>query len=282
MRSSSLLIASSLCVNVALAAVLFLRTSNVSSSSGNPSVGARVDSRSAKSVAVTAGVDPATWNHLYSAEPTDFVARLRAEGFPLSVIRAMARQLVNEHFAARHQAIAKAEAEKPYWRRDGIYATDAKLNAERRALGRDTQAMMQQLLGADALQPTADQLVALQQRFGNLPVAKLSQIQSITADYNDLSKQVSDAADGILFPQDRATLALLQKEREADIARLLSPEEMLEYELHHSSTANRLLAQTSAFDATEEEFRALFALNRAVDAEHGNPGVLSPEQRRAR
>lgn len=279
MKLPSLLLVGSLVANAALATVLYLRVSGPAS----PSAKATIASSAVKSVPATAaGVNPETWSQLGGQAPADFVARLRAEGFPPAVIRALARQAVREQLRSRYDALAVAEGDKPYWRRDGRFTPDAKQNAERRALGRESQAMLEQLLGADALQPTAEELGSLQHRFGNLPPAKLTQLQKITADYNDLTKQVSDAADGILLPQDRATLALLQKERDADTARLLAPDEMMEYELHHSSTANRLLAQLVAFEPTEQEFRALFALNRAVDAEHGNPGVLSQEQRRAR
>lgn len=279
MKPPPLLLAGSLVANAVLATVLFLRANTDSSTVPDTSHAALA----AKSQpAIGRGVDPQTWAQLDATEPGDFVTRLRAEGFPLPVIRALARQWVHDHFRARYDALAEAEAAKPYWRGDGRFTTDAKLNAERRALGRESQAMLAQLLGPDALQPTPEELGAWQHRFGNLPPAKLFQLQKITADYNDLTKQVSDAADGILLPQDRATIALLQKEREADITRLLSPEETIEYELHHSSTANRLLNQLAAFEPTEQEFRALFALTRAVDAEYGNPGVLSQEQRRAR
>ena len=142
--------------------------------------------------------------------------------------------------------------------------------------------MLQSLLGVDGMQPTSDELAALQHRFGGLPPAKLVELQKIVADYTELSKETSEVANGILLPQDRATLALIRKESDADVARLLSADELTEYELHHSSTANRLQQQLSAFEPNEEEFRALFTINRVIDAEYGNPGVLSPEQRRTR
>jgi hypothetical protein len=279
MKLPSLLLAGSLVANVALATVLYLRATE--HSSRFPDLATASPSAELPPV-LAANVNPETWANLGAQEPADFVAGLRAEGFPPAVIRALVRQWVRDHFRARYEALAEAEAAKPYWRKDGRFSTDAKLNAERRALGRESQAMLAELLGPDAVQPTPEELGALQHRFGNLPPAKLTQLQKITADYNDLTKQVSDAADGIMLPQDRATLALLQKERDADTAQLLSPDETMEYELHHSSTANRLLTQLAAFDPTEQEFRALFALNRAIDAEYGNPGVLSQEQRRAR
>ena len=279
MKLSPLLIAASLAANAALAIVLFNRFSRPTSSDSS---GAPVRSASVQTPAAARTFDPQTWTRLNATAPTDFVARLRAEGFPPEIIRAMTREFVREQFRARYQALAEAEANKPYWTRNGPFSTDPKLSAERRALGREVDALMLQLLGAEALQPTPDQLTTLEQRYGKLPAGKLSQIQKITADYNDLSKEITELADGVLLPGDRARLALIQKERDADIAKLLSPEELMEHELHHSSTANRLLAQLSAFDATEEEFRALFAINRAIDVQYGNPGVLSPEERRAR
>jgi len=274
MKLPVLLLAGSLAANAALVTMLALRVSPART----PAAARHVDS-----VASPAPLaDPETWRRLDAPEPADFIARLRAEGFPPALIRAMARVLVHEHFRARYQALAEAAAARPYWRGQGPFADDPKATAERRALAREAQAMLEQLLGPDALQPTADQLADWQHRFGDLPPVKLAQLKKILADYNDLVADVHAVAQEILLPEDRAKLALLQKERDADATNLFTPDELAEYELHHSSTANRLVQQLSAFDPTEQEFRALFALNRAVDVEYGNPGVLDPDQRRAR
>jgi hypothetical protein len=276
MRFRSLVITGSLLANAALAALLAVRVSH----------GATSTAPTARPSAITAPpvtsplADPETWRRLDAAEPADFIAHLRAEGFPPAVIRAMAAAMVDERFRARHQAIAEAAAaNRPYWR---PFANDPKLNAANRALNREESAMLQQLLGPEALDLTADKLAFLQHRYGNLPSEKLAQLQKIIADYDDMMAEVHEATNEIILPEDRAKLALLQKERDADAGRLFTPDELTEYELHHSSTANRLLQQLSAFDPTEAEFRALFALNHAVDTEYGNPGVLSVEQRRVR
>ena len=277
MRFRSLVLTGSLLANAALAAVLAVRISHAAASA-SPATGRPAAGAASASPAPLA--DPATWSRLAATEPADFVARLRAAGFPPAVVRALTRAQVHERLRARYQALAEAvAANQPYWR---PFTNNPKLNALSRALDREEAATVQQLLGPEPVDLAADQLAFLQHRYGNLPPAKLAQLQKLLADYDDLMGEVHDTTNEILLPEDRAKLALLQKERDADDARLFTPDELAEYELHHSSTANRLLQQLSAFDPTEDEFRALFALNRAVDTEYGNPGVLNPEQRRAR
>jgi len=50
----------------------------------------------------------------------------------------------------------------------------------------------------------------------------------------------------------------------ADIAKILTPEEFAAYELRASSTANALRFQLETFKANEEEYKALFAINKAL------------------
>jgi hypothetical protein len=62
-----------------------------------------------------------------------------------------------------------------------------------------------------------------------------------------------------------------------------SPEEFEEYALRGSRTAMQLRNNLVAFDATEQEFRALFKLQSAFDEQYGiYRGMSSPEQGRVR
>ncbi len=64
---------------------------------------------------------------------------------------------------------------------------------------------------------------------------------------------------------DREKLALLNRERRADLERVLTPEELFEYDLRQGPTAMRLRSQLAAFQPTEEEYRAIFTVQHALD-----------------
>jgi hypothetical protein len=76
----------------------------------------------------------------------------------------------------------------------------------------------------------------------------------------------------------------LEKERDAAIAQVLSPQEYAEYELRASNTASSLRYQLATFDPTEQEFRTIFQLQRAFDLQYPSVfavGALTPEQNAA-
>jgi hypothetical protein len=59
----------------------------------------------------------------------------------------------------------------------------------------------------------------------------------------------------------------IQRQHRAELAAALAPEELEEYELRHSGTADNLRATLGGFEPTEEEFRKMFRLQRTFDLE---------------
>src|SRR5690606_32925705 len=76
---------------------------------------------------------------------------------------------------------------------------------------------------------------------------------------------------------------LIEKERRAEMAKILSPEQLFEWDLRHSSTAQNMKWQMQAFDATEEEFRAIFKMKVAAEEARGTASTEEDKaQREAR
>ncbi len=57
----------------------------------------------------------------------------------------------------------------------------------------------------------------------------------------------------------------LEKQKEAELAKILSPEELEDYQLRTSSVANTLRSQMVGFEASKEEFRQLFRLQKTFE-----------------
>jgi len=74
---------------------------------------------------------------------------------------------------------------------------------------------------------------------------------------------------------DASAIELLIKEKDAAIRQLLTPEEALQYDLRMSPTAASLCSRLNAFEPTEQEFIALYKLQRTQDE---NLSTTNPEQ----
>lgn len=200
------------------------------------------------------------------------VARLKAAGFSTSMIRSIVAAQVNEQFSARRKELLGQQEEQPYWKNQRNGMMDPKAMAAMRELGKEQTALMKSLLGPDGM-PGSEEMNAWQRRqFGNLAPEKLSQLQSIQSDYSELQQDIYAKTNGVMLPEDREKLAFLEKEKLADIAKTLTPQEFEDYQLRSSPTANNLRNQLAGFNASEAEFRALFKATAAIDEKYGNAG----------
>lgn len=210
-----------------------------------------------------AAVEPApeTWQNLIDGSGADFIARLRREGFPPDVVRQIVGAQLNQRYAERRKAFEPPPV--PYWKdRHGKKYIDPELIPARRALEQEYLSELRVLLGEDAT-PVLD--VMERQQFGDLPPDKVGLIKQINNDYTEMAAALREATKGVTLPEDERKLAFLEQEKRADLAAVLSPEELLKYELRSSDTARGLRNQLHAFEPSEEEFVALFHVQREVE-----------------
>jgi hypothetical protein len=112
-----------------------------------------------------------------------------------------------------------------------------------------------------------------------LSTEKRDALRRITQDYDEMMAAVPSG--GIQLASDKEKLrrvagheqarrrltlpALLKAERERDIAALLTPDEQLAYEMRTSSTAGMVRARYGEGIETEDDFRKIYALQKAFD-----------------
>src|SRR5207247_2906133 len=103
-------------------------------------------------------------------------------------------------------------------------------------------------------------------------------------------QSVYASSECLRLEQHHENLMRLQMQRASDLAGILSPQELDQYDLRNSPTANAMRAQMSGFQPTEEEFRKIFQLqktfdsdfNRAFDlSDNGQSGVKARAQQAA-
>ncbi len=200
------------------------------------------------------------------------IARLRAAGYPPSVIRGIITALVADQYGARRKAVVAHQEVIPFWRASqGSFPYDPKAGGEIARLGREQTQTLRDLLGPDAAASDDWSRLVQERKYGTLSQDKIDKLQDIMADYSDLRSQFSAETRGVFLPEDRAKFELLQKEQRADLVKLFTPEELDEYDMRTSFTANRLRSQLDSFQPSEDEFRTIFKLTQAMEMSQGNP-----------
>lgn len=248
-----------------------------------PSAGAAPSAASSPSTASRPTATPATAPSAARALSTEtpgnasdlrgVAAELRAAGLSEAMVHRVMQSLVAEEFSRRRRAIFDPLA-VPYWKSPMPTAEQTKAM---RAIDRERREMMDEL----GLGRSPDELLARRRQFGDLPETKISAIEKIQQDYNELRRDIFEQqrSGGSRGQNLSAQIKLIDDEQRRDIEALLSPAERLDYDLRSSETANRLRGQLRALDLTEQEYRALFAAQKSYDDGRGNvEGPRSAEQ----
>ncbi|MBA4136408.1 MAG: hypothetical protein C0518_03730 [Opitutus sp.] len=200
------------------------------------------------------------------------VAELRALGLPENLIRSVIQSLVHQEIGRRQREIFDWTA-VPYWKNP---APSKEQQQAMRALEKDRRALLADL----GLPPQGTEPAARQRQYGNLSETKISAIEKIQQDYNELRTEMYEQSRNT--PRDGRDIAAQQKllndEMQRDIDALLNPQEKLEYELRSSETANRLREQLRSLDLTEPEYRALFTAQKTYDNGRATTGPRTAEQ----
>jgi hypothetical protein len=258
----------SLAINTALIVALVLRPSLASPafreffSRGSPTT----PSVPLEKPPAAAVAEDQLWSALHSSDIPTLLRRLRAAGFPPAMARAVVTAAVDAEFAPRFDALLAPVAAAPYWKPDLLDAhawNISGLGENYNQLYRERTKRLRDVLADDffAHAPTDEERRAM----GDLPPAKLEAIRRINDDYAAMNSQVSAAMLDITLPGDREKLALLEREKRADLAAALTPAELAEYNLHSSPVLSQLRSTLTLMDASEDEFRTIFRLRNALE-----------------
>ena len=188
------------------------------------------------------------------------VADLRAAGYPAAVVRAVVNQLLNERFAPR-----QPNAGQPFWKQS---APTPEMVAAQNALNQERQALFEVLLGPDARPSAVLDEAARQRRYGSLADEKIDAVARIERDYGEMTAESWAKRRGnVLTSSDAAMQAqqLMEKEKLADLAAVLTPEELAEYEMRHSNSARSLINNLRNVEISAAEYAQLYEAQKAFD-----------------
>jgi hypothetical protein len=205
------------------------------------------------------------WERLQAGD-VSAVDELRAAGWPPSAIRVLVRSLIETAARDRMKTLQPDSKKDEYWTARSMMGNmSPEQQKAARELWRDQTALMKKLLGSDYTGLYEEQSWR-DRRFASLTPAQAEAVRAIEEDYSFLLQDVRSDFTGtgpsLLLPEDREKIAFLEKEKQADLARTLSPQELLDYELRSSSIASSLRYELDAFNPSEDEFRTIFSLTK--------------------
>lgn len=209
------------------------------------------------------------WNEIESDDYPTFIANLRRIGCPEITIRDIIVADVNQLYAQRRaQEVVTAESE--WWKSEpDLNATEAavkKIND----LEKEKADFLTKLLGPNwninFTQPSGPGTVALDGPvLGKLSPETKLKVEEIAA--NAARKQIEyvEAQRAAGKSLDPAEMARIRAEHRAELAKVLAPDQLEEYLLRHSAEADQLREQLRGFNATPDEFRAIFRARDEID-----------------
>lgn len=266
MKKPFALFAASLVANVALVAVFvfhpalappglrdFLAHRGPADSSATPTPSATPS---------PASVPAHLWFSVQTEDLKTLVARLRATGFPDRAIRAVIQALLKDRHESLVDALHRSHPALGFWR-----ASDPLLERKRRSdeqqLSAERTRLEREILGS--LKFDDDYYTDRRRQYGELTTEKIDRLDRLNTDYNELDLATRTATNGIILPEDREKLARLEREKRADLAALLSPAELADYDIRNSPLVSRLSSTFGVFRATEEEFRAILQTHQSLE-----------------
>ena len=268
MKPTTLLLAASLVANAALLVFVETRSAPTAPPPVQPLATPANSAANREADAVSAG--------LRAALASGDLAALQAAGLPADLARDV---LLGRAFARYQQALKAARTsaapDDGRWWRTGA----ATRNREAELLARHALSdAMIAAFGDDLGLGGTDRA-----QLAFLPAEKRAALRRIGQDYDEMMAKFS--AGGIQLASDKEKLRLLRAERDRDIAALLTPAELADYELRTSPSAAAIRARYGDAIANEADFKKLFALQKAYDEKfpaESLSGRISPETLRAR
>jgi hypothetical protein len=213
------------------------------------------------------------WGLVESPDYREYIANLRAIGCPEETVRDIVIADVNKLFASRTAALYPSAKDFKFWRVEDRTAReeDRARDQKRRELEREKRALIKELLGIDyevemarwSGRPDDDEW-----RHGFLSPEKQEALRTLQSKYRDMERALM-AEGGFRNPENRAKLAALRAQREAEMAQALGPQDYQEYQLRNSWTARNMREHLNSFEPNEDEFRRIFDVRKQFDDQFG-------------
>jgi LysM repeat protein len=216
-----------------------------------------------------------SWREVESTDYPTYIANLRDIGCPEQTIRDIIIADVNGMYS-RKRATELLTAEQQWWRSEPDPAVLQAAAEKSRALEDERRTLLVRLLGTNwesgdivsLPRPSRPGIVLDGQVLGNLPSETKQAIEEISLRSQDKLQAYLDDQQKQGKNPDLAEIAKLRLQTRLDLQKILTPTQLEEFLLRYSQNANDLrndLGQLRFFNATPDEFRAVFRATDTLD-----------------
>ena len=222
-----------------------------------------------------AGMPDFQWSELVAPDYVVYIARLRAFGTPEPQVRDIIYGLVEAVYRPKRGALRppKKPDNGKFWERHNFWGGPemqmTKVQREQMcALQREESDLLKSLFGEDFYQQRIKDDGGedwMDKNYAFIPKELRERVQDIDSRMNEEKQDIYARSEGYVDQYAQADLHKIEKKYHDELAKILTPEQLLEWDLRHSDTANQLKNDLSAFDPNEDEFRALFQYKQAQE-----------------
>jgi len=274
----------SVAANVLLAAMLFRqhlvpRVADAAIAADGARTARKGSGPETRIAATAIGKDPLAgfqWIRIESADLKEYILNLRAFGVPERTVRSLVLARVGRLYRPRLAPLRSANTgvKTNFWENSPfVFSQNHNLTAQQRAQLRSLQTeekdLVKSLLGNDAYQQMARDsgYPDWSERMfgGSIPSDKQNLLTEMQQRYQEARSEAYAKADGMVDQETQAEIKELERKFRNELAAVLTPEQMFEYELRSSDLAGNLKFQLGAFEPSEQEYRAIFAYKQSQD-----------------
>lgn len=218
-----------------------------------------------------------SWSEVESPDYPTYIANLRAIGCPEQTIRDIIIADVDALFAKRIATDPDiVSPEQQWWRSEPDPEIAEKSGRRLAMIETERRALLTELLGiswetgdlVSLARPSHPGLALDGPVLGSLPADVKENLQEASTRADERLQAYLDAQRQAGKQPDPAEIARLRQEARADFARILTPPQLEEFLLRYSQNAGDLraeLGQLKYFNATPDEFRAIFHATDPLD-----------------
>ena len=209
-----------------------------------------------------------SWREVESADYPAYIANLRGIGCPEQTVRDIIIADVNQLYGRKRVDIIDTPEEQ-WWHTppDTNFLAAAKGKLDE--LDQERRTLLTSLLGTNwdvPIPATTKQIVALNGPvLGDLSPETKDKVQQIIGRSQDRVKEYLDAQQKAGKKPEPADLARFEQQMRSELAQVLNAAQMEEFLLRFSQTAMNLRNQLKGFEATPDEFRAMFRARDPIE-----------------
>ena len=215
------------------------------------------------------------WSEVESPDYPTYIANLRDIGCPKQTVRDIIIADVNALYT-RKLATEVTSPGQQWWRSDPDPAVVRAATEKTRALNEERRALLARLLGpgwesgdlANLPRPSHPGVVLDGPVLGVLPAEAKQAVQQIGDRAQERLQAYLQSQRAAGRIPDPVELAKLRQQTRDELAQTLTPQQLEEYLLRYSQDSNSLraeLGELKYFDATPDEFRAVFRVTDSID-----------------